>query len=565
MVTDKFHSDLLEAIGKSLFQFDTLDDIIYNSLELIYPVNRYLKNTNTSIEKKCGEVLAHFKIKNILPSSIKNLTTGKVSNNEEELRKSFKQRYLEMILRLNKPPKSEYENLLNQSEKHLKEINENLYQYSKEKTVIDFKTKYSKPTNQDERTIIDFYIRCINEQQRILDFIYNGGLKERAVLKSRHFFIKIPLSFIYGYSDYPYESASPFSSGYFNHNLISKSAHRVGDFSFDESYALEEIYDNDKEKFYKKYFKRTSIYQIIQEIEFNLNNLPLSADRVNFLEELIYLFHKKRWVSFYGLALSQIEGLFSEMLEFLPKNIKERSLPNKVNSLRAFYSLSGSYFDYFQYHIPNLRNRFMHGSLDGSEKDKLNSFDFLVDIKFLLNTARQLDSPYISLSNTLNNQNIQISTLEDISIMFDLINKLKPQQKKDLDNNLKEFFKFKFIDTKNLDYYLHSIDIYIDNDIIHLNDLLKRVIGIDLKQTYYNELTVFFDNNEDKLEMLKDELRFHDTKLQKFIAYQIFYANYKKKFPALAIETEKLIQQTFRTRNTEIAKIAYLGNIVLAD
>lgn len=377
--------------------------------------------------------------------------------------------------------------------------------------------------------------------------------------------MKIPLSSIYGYSDYPYESASPLSSGYFNHNLISKSAHRVGDFSFVESYDLEELYDIDKEKFYKKYFKRTSIDQIIQQIEFNLNNLPLSADRVNFLEELIYLFHKKRWVSFYGLALSQIEGLFSEMLEFLPKNIKERSLPNKVNSLRAFYSLSGSYFDYFQYHIPNLRNRFMHGVLDGSEKDKLNSFDFLIDIKFLLNTAKQLDSPYISLTNILNNQNIQISTLEDISIMFDLINKLKPQQKKDLHPGLKEFFKFKFIDTKNLDYYLHSIDTYIDNDIILINDLLKKIIRMDLEKTKNNELTVFFDNNKDKLGMLKEELRYLEIKLQKFITYQIFYTNYKKKFPVLSNETETGIQKTFGTRKTQIIKIAYLGNIVLAE
>jgi len=52
---------------------------------------------------------------------------------------------------------------------------------------------------------------------------------------------------------------------------------------------------------------------LMQELRFYLSYLPMQNERKPPFDELEKLFKIKRWISYYCLALTQIEGLFSEM------------------------------------------------------------------------------------------------------------------------------------------------------------------------------------------------------------------------------------------------------------
>lgn len=549
---DRFRKDFLAHLGNNkLFEYDSLDEIIYHSLEMLHPINKKLKNTEKSIEQMAGCVLDHFRQKELKEASIYRIGDGVeelISTSKDIMSQPYKKRYLEHILRLKKVPKPNYLDLKNDAELHLLNINGNIQYYTNLKFIKDFKEKDRKPSSHSERTCLDYYFRCIDEQQKIIDFIFGGGLGERAIAKSTLFPISIPVSFILGYNDFPYYSAHEYSNSYFNHNLIDKCAHRISEFSYDDADEMEAIYKIDKKKFYRLYFKRIDKNEVFREIDYNLNLLPLSTDRKAIIEELKYLFNRKRWISFYGLALSQIEGIFSEMLKYINSNrIIDKSLFYKVNSLRDFYTLSTYYFDYFQYYIPELRNKYSHGILDGGEKEELNSFDLLLDIKFLLKVFTELESPYIRLSNIVLKQDYQIVTIDDVSTIFELINALKPEYRKELKYKLDSFFTIQLIDNKHLEYLLYGMNEDITNRINSLRETFDKVfIGkISLINSNYKEIQEYF-SDEVNVELLIDEMYLYKTHFENYHLYSIFYKNYNKKLPKIDTELKTLIDKTFK-------------------
>ena len=66
-----------------------------------------LKNTEKSIEQKAGDVLERFRMKRLLKASITKYDGNKevTSTNDDKIKQSYKQRYLEDILRLKEVPK----------------------------------------------------------------------------------------------------------------------------------------------------------------------------------------------------------------------------------------------------------------------------------------------------------------------------------------------------------------------------------------------------------------------------------------------------------------------------
>lgn len=564
---DRFRNNLLEHLGNNeLFELDSLDEIIFYSLNSLYPINKNLKNTEKSIEQKAGDVLEHFRMKKLLKASITKYEGDKevTSTNDDKIKQSYKQRYLEDILRLKEVPKPIYRSLKVKAEKHLLKINSNIQYYSNLKFIKDFKEKDVKPSNHIDRTCLDYYFRCIEEQQKIIDFIFGGGMRDRAIAKSTLFPKFIPVSFILGFNDYPYYSSNEYSKSYFNHNLIDKSAHRIDEFDYDEADKMEILYNADKKKFYKQYFKRKSKNEIFNEIDFNLNLLPITVDRKAIIEELKYLFNRKRWISFYGLALSQIEGVFSEMLEYINSNsISDKSLFYKVNSLRDFYNLSTFYFDYFQYHIPQLRNKYSHGILDGGEKEELNSFDLLLDIKFLLKVFTELESPYIKLTNMILKQDYQISTIDDIVITFELINSLKPLHKRELKDKLDNFYKIQLIDNKHLEFIIYGIKEDLSNKLNSLiNSFDKAFNGkISILENNYKEIQDFF-KVESNVELFNDEMSIYETNIQNIHFYNLFYKNYSKKIVSVDSELKSLIEKTFKPDIEIINKFSFLCSLL---
>jgi hypothetical protein len=277
---------------------------------------------------------------------------------------------------------------------------------------------------------------------------------------------------------------------------------------------MEKLYFEDKYQFYETYLKNRPIDQINSNIKQNISSIPLSPLRKEILKEIISLFENKSWIAFYGLAISQIEGMFYEMHDLVEEKSKPRNLSKKVNSLRKYYNLSSSYFDYFEYKIPLLRNKFMHGVLDGSESKRVNCYDFLTDLDFLLETTKKLNSPYLQISDILNSKEPTISSLSEINLVIRLYKDLGNNRKKEVRPILLEFVRECLLKSSVLSYIikveLEEIEKHLSKLLNDLQDCLPQ--ELDLKNCNLNDLNLKKDeiisNEEIKiwLEVNKKEI-----------------------------------------------------------
>lgn len=69
---------------------------------------------------------------------------------------------------------------------------------------------------------------------------------------------------------------------------------------------------------------------LLADLKVDLNLVPVVKDRKDIFVEMEELFLKKKWYGFYALALPQIEGIFSEMVEIIEKKQSFSALPDKV-------------------------------------------------------------------------------------------------------------------------------------------------------------------------------------------------------------------------------------------
>ena len=121
---DDFRNDLIAALGDNIFKYETLDEIIFNSLKTIYPINRNLKNNEVSIQRKCHKVLEHFGFTKKLETKIYKIGDNgeSILINKKEPNLSAKDKYLNEIIRFKDLPKTHFDYLMEMSEYHLLEI-----------------------------------------------------------------------------------------------------------------------------------------------------------------------------------------------------------------------------------------------------------------------------------------------------------------------------------------------------------------------------------------------------------------------------------------------------------
>jgi hypothetical protein len=200
-----------------------------------------------------------------------------------------------------------------------------------------------------------------------------------------------------------------------------------------------------------------------------LSLLPSLRHRKIVFDELEKLFRNHLWLGFYALALPQIEGIFNEMNILSPsiKNSSNKALSQKVELMRPYFNLSDVYFDYYQYIIPDLRNKFTHSGFDANFE--LNSLDLLVDITFLLRIFTELDFPNIVISKfhkDCNYKNRYLS-FEDFFYSYLLnLEKLTNKIKKEMNNDINIFLNTLFEDENIIKIYMDVVKylpIQIDN------------------------------------------------------------------------------------------------------
>lgn len=429
---------LIRNLGDEIFTFQSMQTILFHVLSQISPINRWLNRDEIAIEKACGIVLKHFGIDKDKPLHLRTAAGDAIDIKPKSKTNSTK--FCEQIIEMDKVPGQVYQQLINEVNNDLLSISEIIQWYETQPCVEKYIKDKDNPRNHEDRKYVDFYNRCVTERIEILNYqLY--GLKLRALSKSKKTdgWSRSIMDFEW-YHDRPYHFARPYAIRYFDCRRIDLVDHRLADFLLPDAKLMEELYYRNKSQFYRKYFKKITVPQLFQEIRFHLDHLPLKNDRKIIFKELERLYKSHRWISFYALALPQVEGLFSEMYSAVTPGVKslQKALTDKVNTVRKFHKFNTYYFDYYQYHIPVQRNRFSHTGYD--EDFKLKSCDLLVDLAHLLKVFSELDNPLVKIKQLHVRKNYEdFITIKDLVDYFQLLNELKSPQKEETQPEILKF------------------------------------------------------------------------------------------------------------------------------
>ncbi|MCP4458585.1 MAG: hypothetical protein GY816_11265, partial [Cytophagales bacterium] len=263
---------LIEGLGDEVFNYQTRTTFLFHILKQFSSISRTLEPIDDSIERACGKVLKHFGLDRT--TKVKVLT--KTGNHEVSRKpKSKTEEFCQTILGIVKPPSIAYRELLSLVTGDLQSLTK-LIQWYEEQTIIrKYLKSQEQPRNHHDKMIYDFYLRCTNERIEILNYQLNG-LKKRAIEKSKYRPNWISgLLWSEDLYDRPYHFARPFSMPYFDCQRIDLSGHRISEFYLDEAVKLQNLYSENKVKFYRLYFIMFPIVRHSHGSTFLLSTLPL--------------------------------------------------------------------------------------------------------------------------------------------------------------------------------------------------------------------------------------------------------------------------------------------------
>ncbi len=389
-------NEIRKRLGNQLFEFKTMDEFVFEVLKLIDPVQREMKSFKNN-SKGMKIVLKHFK----LEKSRQNLYGVSNLDNKTVLDdKDFNFKYF--ILGLNKLPYYEIKELKPQVEYDLKLVNDLILKYEEDPAIIHFRKDY-QVYRRSNIPIVQFYWRCLDARQEILNYYFNG-MYDWAINLCSHFggLGTFAIAHLFSVATHrPYEFNRNEIGPNYDYWNIDRSSHRIlhsDKFSVKELPFYHDLYESDKRSFYERFFGLYPKEEVIEEILVNIKYL--STDRQLIFNRMIHYFKNEEWLAFYSIALPQIEGLFSEIMESESLNEKPDSLSKKVRSLRENAYLNVRALDYYEYKLPEQRNNFAHGGI--LEDIELLAYDTITDLNCLLHQFSELENPYIQASRVLN-------------------------------------------------------------------------------------------------------------------------------------------------------------------
>lgn len=295
---------------------------------------------------------------------------------------------------------------------------------------------------------------------------------------------------------------------------------------------------------------------------------PFANNRKPIFFELETLFKRKRWIGYYSLALTQIEGLFSEIYGILNPNSTsgKKSLPDKVQYARPFHEMSDIYFDYYQYHIPRLRNKFMHSGYD--EDFKLKSFDLLFDLRYLLKIFYELDNPLVKIKQLHIRRKFEdFITYREFANYFDLLNKLSKKQKDDIISDINAFEVNFLIANCNTEYVCLEIAEGLPKDMAKfIENVNKRLSAkgksFNFSGKIYVKIESEINTDAELAAILSDCYLFDQHESDALISYQMFLSNYRKYLSSLGKEYLKILDNLDIEYKLPLLNISRIKKIV---
>lgn len=560
---------VLDFLGDRVFECQSIQGFAYESLMCFYPINRNLKNEIPSIEKACRQIFTLFPIRKAKMYSLNNdgISTEIISTKKEP---TPVQQFLQTYLQFETSPGITLKYLEELVKKDMGELNALIKKYEAEEFIKDHLVKNRFPKGHEERILYDYYYRCIREQKVITEY-FLGGIKKRVIAKANYWggsALKQVFLWTETYRDRPYHYATYLSAAYFDCNKIDLIANKVSNYPVDESNRLQKMYESNTAAFYRKLFKREKPAQIWQELKYYISHLPLKNDRMPIFEELEKLFKRKYWIGFYALALTQIEGIFSEIYNILNPNAEQnkKALPDKVEYARAFHDMSHYYFDYYQYHVPRLRNKFMHYGFD---KDfKFKSFDLLFDLRHLLKMFMELNNPFVKIKQIHIKRKFEdFINYSDFANYFVLLNGLTKKQKEEIKVEIENFEKDFLIEYCNAEYVCLEVmqDLPgIANSFLEEADknLKSNCKLFNFHERNFKLLEASISNDVELAELIADCFLHKRNECDALESFYGFLSNFKKYLPSIDKEYSKILSTTAGSYNILLSNIHKLKLLI---
>lgn len=521
-----FVNYIFSQLGDGLFLINNEVSFVHQCLKQIEPFHSELEYTEQSIGEACLKVMEYFQLSEWLED------------------KSFNpiQKFFTDFLQFETPPLYTLKELQTKVYEDLSKLQNLLKRYESDPFIKQYIQDGETPRNHLEKTKRDFYKRCIQAQQEINDYLVNG-IKKRALQRAKVVpdFLKNMISYSLSdvFQDRPYPFGNPYKdmTQFYDYKRIDVFRHRIVNVDITYSSKLSELYTTDKVSFYQALANFTSPDAIFDSFKYYLRQLPFKYDRRSIFKELEVLFKGEHWIGFYALALTQVEGIFTEMSGVLTKKVNS-SLPDKVKHVRPHYNMSIYSFDYYEYYIPNQRNKFMHVGYD--EDFHIKALDLLYDIYHLLNVFMELDNPKVKLSriHTTKNQKTFYS-IDGFAEYFSLLNALKNEDRVELKDVITAFEKDVLCEGEIADSICLEACLQIPILLLYFKDTLDRNLEIyntsfDFEKSNIKIIEEVIKKREN-FDALSDTLSTHEAEL--LLSYASLLTNYKKHLPSISPES----------------------------
>ncbi|MGM0480144.1 MAG: hypothetical protein ACQERC_13055 [Bacteroidota bacterium] len=526
----RFNKDLRNKIREELFQYDSLQDINYSALKKIYPINKTVRNNEISIENHALKLVQYFGLKNNRAAFYLSFSKNKSDKASQDSATVFFQNYFTQV---GSVPKVELEKLRRKIETHLKEMNDLINHYESLPEVKFFLKEGSIKGN----TIIHFYKRSLKKRQEIINHYLHTSY-DRAIEKCipDHPVFKVLRAFSIE-KDYPYLSWWWELIDKHDYRKIDCYSHRYPNMYLDEFAEFKNLYLNNKPGFYKRVFQKKSTNAIFKNIFKSLGELPIHNTRLQVFKELELLFKKELWMSFYTLGLIQAEGLFTEMIKCAKVTGGSSTFVKKVNQIRSRYYLNQYELDYFEFILPDERNRLAHVGLDENlelEDYKLKSYDILTDLEYITQVFSDMENPLVYVTKILKSPNKgDFSSLESIIAFLKNAEEIKKDHSKTY-YEIKEFVRKDLVNDYELIKIIKEVNIQTITNITKIESLLNSdLVGItSLEEIYkmnkakYNSISKSENYNIKIKNHLTENKDIYDNFFEAFILQDFFFQNH---------------------------------------
>jgi hypothetical protein len=549
----QFRKDLMRNLGEQLFAEPKLELCRHILRALSYSLGM-TSGTEDELREACKNIIDLFK--------------AYFGDFSEMLLKPIQDvldQFLFHLLDFEKVPGQEKNRIEKLVKQDMKRTHERIKYYEDQKTIREIIWDRISPRNHEERTLFDFYLRNQKEFKKITDYFLNG-IEQRALVKSKTNY-SFQRDYFEDYHDRPYLSsiALPVFEEYFDHRKIDLAGHKIASVPITEGRKLKKIYQDNKQEFYHQLQMYRPVDTVFHEINHYVAMLPKAEiDRKDLFTELIELFKQEKWFGFYGLALTQIEGLFSEMVAGIKPTLRLPSLTDKVEAARPYYEFSHNNFDYFQYYIPLLRNKFMHSGIDSDVK--LKCFDLLYDLSYLLSVFEEFKTPYAQVNRILKKKDpLQFINYEDFNVYFDLLDGIRGSGHYEKIKTEVELFESEFLST---DVSIHYLVLEVENHLATAFDhwyntiLMFTDLNSVKKDVKMTPLNLIERNKEEYVLALKPCYHAYEDIFATLLSYQVFLQRSKVYLPNLSNDTKAKVDELLNHYKDDFKKLSAIMRII---